>query len=73
MVKDRTISKARKPTISTVSSLARRSRWEGRLRNSRNRLAGRFDHELQRSILRKRETCGVLLTFAVRERGLSAV
>jgi len=40
-VMDRTISKARKPTMSTVSSLARRSSWEGRLRNSRKRLAFR--------------------------------
>ncbi len=39
-VRERTISKARKPTISTVSSFAFRSRCGGRLRNSRKRLTG---------------------------------
>ena len=40
-VRDRTISKARKPTMSTVSSLALRSNCGGKLRNSRNRFARR--------------------------------
>ena len=39
IVRERTISKARKPTISTVSSLGFRSSEGGRLRNSRNRFA----------------------------------
>ncbi len=38
-VRERTISKARKPTISVVSSLDLRSRWVGKLRNSLNRSA----------------------------------
>jgi hypothetical protein len=38
-VRERTISKARKPTISVVSSLDLRSRCVGKLRNSLNRLA----------------------------------
>ena len=38
-VRERTISKARKPTMSVVSSLDFRSRCDGRLRNSLNRLA----------------------------------
>jgi len=40
-VRERTISKARKPTMSTVSSLAFSSNVEGRLRNSRKRFAGK--------------------------------
>ena len=42
-MRERTISKARKPTMSTVSSLAFSSNVEGRLRNSRNRFAGKKD------------------------------
>jgi hypothetical protein len=39
-VRERTISNARKPTMSVVSSLDLRSSCVGRLRNSLNRLAG---------------------------------
>jgi hypothetical protein len=40
-VRERTISKARKPTMSVVSSLDLRSRCEGKFRNSLKRLATR--------------------------------
>lgn len=66
-VRERTISKARKPTISTVSSLALRSRWGGRLRNSRKRFAG----EEGGSVCPK--TNGDSFTFTISERRLSAI
>lgn len=49
IVRERTISNARKPTMSTVSSLGFRSSEDGRLRNSLNRFArfalGTYIHE----------------------------
>lgn len=41
IVRARTISNARNPTMSIVSSFCFRSRWGGRLRNSRKRLPGK--------------------------------
>jgi hypothetical protein len=66
-VRERTISKARKPTISTVSSLAFRSRCGGRLRNSRNRLATGV------SIMGTRKGTNRMQTFSIGEGGLPTI